>query len=548
MSTAQSNNTYRVIAEEMTVREVLKLPSFAKAKIVAGSRGLDRRITNAMILEAADIEKWGREGMLLITSLFALEPLSESDRLAFLDKLETVGVSGIVFKPARLLNEMPDYFVQYCEGHAIPIIQVSSETKYESILMDVMGSMIDSSQTLLSTYYQIHQRTMQLEIDQCSTYEILASLKKTIHQDATYFDKTNNAWTYSNPEREAIVSLDLAEETKRRQYQTFHYFQANLELRDGTFERACAVLIPNTGQGTSYLIIHATIDELTGVDIMAVENFVNLLQVKRIREQSIEDQIFQRNNSTVHDLIMDRFPTKEEKAFALRELGMDSYPNYQSLLVRFSVIGEPDEDHVRRMSHIFYKRLKQNNYSAVFFETNNRVTYLVNFARKEGGVDNECIARIVSQMRHDPSIPSFRYLIGVSEVVGRDDIAVANDQTTKIYRLFGANRKSDKTVRYEDLGMLKTLLDIDNPTLTESYIDSRVARLKKESPDLFETLSLLCSTNLDYQAVADELYLHPKTVRYRVNRIKSLYGIDVHCVDDLTQVVFALKVYSMLGE
>ena len=52
----------------MIVREILLLPSFKGASIIAGKTGMDNEITGAMVLEAIDIENWGKRGQLIISS------------------------------------------------------------------------------------------------------------------------------------------------------------------------------------------------------------------------------------------------------------------------------------------------------------------------------------------------------------------------------------------------------------------------------------------------------------------------------------------------
>jgi hypothetical protein len=47
-------------------------------------------------------------------------------------------------------------------------------------------------------------------------------------------------------------------------------------------------------------------------------------------------------------------------------------------------------------------------------------------------------------------------------------------------------------------------------------------------PDLRRTLDVLFACDLDRERTASELYIHRRTLRYRLDRIKSLSGIDPH--------------------
>ena len=69
----------------MNVSQMLALPSFKGAHVIAGSSGLSREVDTAMIIEAPDIEKWGRSGQLLITSFYAFADLSDDGLADFFD-------------------------------------------------------------------------------------------------------------------------------------------------------------------------------------------------------------------------------------------------------------------------------------------------------------------------------------------------------------------------------------------------------------------------------------------------------------------------------
>lgn len=89
----------------MNVSDALLLPSFEGATVIAGRAGLDREVSTAMIVEAPDIESWGKSDQMLITSFYAFENLSADGLTFFFDKADELGIGAIVFKPERLLAE-----------------------------------------------------------------------------------------------------------------------------------------------------------------------------------------------------------------------------------------------------------------------------------------------------------------------------------------------------------------------------------------------------------------------------------------------------------
>ena len=54
----------------MTLNQLLKQnQSFYGASVIAGGDDLDREVKSVMVLEAADIENWGKPGQLLLTGI-----------------------------------------------------------------------------------------------------------------------------------------------------------------------------------------------------------------------------------------------------------------------------------------------------------------------------------------------------------------------------------------------------------------------------------------------------------------------------------------------
>ena len=121
----------------MTVRDVLELPSMTGASVLVGADVLDRNVTNIMVLEGPDVEKWGRPGLLLLTSFYALEPLSPDERVEFFRKAAGAGVTGFVFKPGRLVGEVPEDYLLACERCSLPIVRTSPD---HGVAYDIAGA------------------------------------------------------------------------------------------------------------------------------------------------------------------------------------------------------------------------------------------------------------------------------------------------------------------------------------------------------------------------------------------------------------------------
>ena len=527
--------------ESLTVRSALGLGAFAGARVIAGEAGLDRVVTTAMVMEAADIERWGRKGIFLITSFFALEPLSKDERSSFLRRLIETEPSGIAFKPGRLSSEAPEDIVTCCIAADIPLIQLSAATKYETVLGDVMGSALDTNLMLLNRFFDLHHRTMRLALEQPSLYMILEEAKRVLKFDCSYYDKATGTCVSTSPRQNGLTNLRL-KELHRGHYQTFHYYGATIDSAVEAGEQSLAVLIP-TSEGTpAYLLVHNGSHELSALDIMAIESFVSLLQMELLKAAAIEERVFRRSNTLVHDLLLGRYSTHSATDEALKELSLDSNPFYQALLVRFEICDRTQGERLSELLRAFRKQLKSLHFNMVYFESNNRLVFLRNFNAEAQALQVDTIREILERMSANQSLPAFTYLATLSGTVDRYHIPLANEQVMGVYR------KSSYVLHYDTLGIYKIFLNVeDHDTLIE-YMDPRLRRLRSENPQIFGTLISLADNDLNFKETADKLYVHYKTVSYRVNRARSVYGIDIHDTDTLAQLVIARRILTLMGE
>jgi sugar diacid utilization regulator len=102
---------------------------------------------------------------------------------------------------------------------------------------------------------------------------------------------------------------------------------------------------------------------------------------------------------------------------------------------------------------------------------------------------------------------------------------------------------------FEDIGIARLLSNIQNETLHEYYQEvlGDLLHLDQSKDDFYlETLQEFFRNNGDITKTANELFVHPNTLRKRIKKIESILECDLSQIEDQLKLLVALKIMKML--
>jgi sugar diacid utilization regulator len=110
-----------------------------------------------------------------------------------------------------------------------------------------------------------------------------------------------------------------------------------------------------------------------------------------------------------------------------------------------------------------------------------------------------------------------------------------------------------EVVTFEETGTYKLLFQIfaDRPEELTAFYDTTLAPLvrydEQYQTELVGTLATYLGNDCNLAATASTLYTHRHTVRYRLDRIAELSGLDISKTDDREKLSLGLKAMRLLG-
>ncbi|MBU3138228.1 PucR family transcriptional regulator [Clostridium gasigenes] len=533
----------------MNVRDILKIKSLSESKLIAGENGISNEISGVNVLEALDIENWGRSGEVILSSYFALQNLSHEELDKFVKKLYDIGISSLILKTDRLVHNIPDKLIELCDLYIIPLIQIGKGIKYELIILEILGPIINKNVHLLNKYYDIHSELTNLSLKMPSFKNILYEFKDMLSCDISLINIEKNTEITTS---EDLSEIEILKETPiiKEKYMYYTYIRRTvLYLKSNKVGTQVKVNIPYPGFNDYELIIHETNQNISAEDFMVIENAVKFLQMELLNKYVVSQNKFQQKNNILSDLLNDRIYEKKDIDEVLELLQIYKFKKYEITLVKL-YFKEESRNHdkeamvpilrqIRNKFKLFYRNI-------AFLDKSDRIVFINNFDDDEKAFKLERIQKIMTSLEENNFLKDFHYKISVSSKVEKMDIPKANREILDTQKILNLFHNSNKILPYEELGIYKLFLDSNSLGTLENFVSPRINSFRCERPQLFETLTIFLDTNQSYILTSEKLFLHPKTVRYRIDKIKSLLNTEFKDPEEILQIQVASRLFKLI--
>ena len=154
------------------------------------------------------------------------------------------------------------------------------------------------------------------------------------------------------------------------------------------------------------------------------------------------------------------------------------------------------------------------------------------------------------------SINEFMYGTKKRERCGRvstaERILSRSKSGYQVYRHYPPGDKNKSVVHYSNLGFFQIFGEIDDVTELERYIPETLKKLylydDEHNGELITTLQMYLRNNQSIKKTADAMFVHYKTISYRLEKIKQISGINFDDANEVLAVSNGLIIYKMLKE
>lgn len=527
------------------VQELLHLKSLKNARLISGKSGINNTYSGIIVMEAPDINEWGRSGLIILSSFYALQNLTKTQISDFFHSAHNIGIAAIILKIDRLINKVPDFMMELSNQLAIPLIQVEKNVSYESISVEVMQNIVSRNSYLLNYFYDMHSFFVKKRLQQLSIEDILHTLSSFINQPVTLIEENNQTF-YTTDDRYKNFDIKGGVTITNEQFINYELKQLTVEYENTQFTqhtKALAISIPTLGYETFVLYIHEVDQTITDENLVAIEIEVSNLQTELIQNYLIRNANRSEYNEMVSDLLQGRTTNQKDINEILAYLNMEENISYQVVLFKINKKQQNQESNSKQIVDNFIRHMK-NSFSTITYATRkDGVTFII----PSESMEKEELTRLIENVLKNSVPERVGVQVSISHSVQIDRLSTAYKQVKDTLQIMRALNQEDTIQFYEDIGIYRYFLSHPKEELSQ-YIPDVLIQLKKNQPDLLKTLQQFTESNQNYTQTANQLFIHPKTVRYRVNLLKENYNISFNNASKMLDLSVGLQLIKLLDK
>ena len=547
-----------------TVRKLLESEQFPKMKLLCGEKGLDLEVKGIRIIEIEDIERYLTGGEILITSFQVYLSCNEREVEQHFEDLVKSDISGFIVKKRKEYDPTGrrlSLLEKHCKKYEIPLVEISEDLYYWGIIRYVIMQVFDKATARLKYFKITHDNFNTFILNNngsCNTAsDIIKFLSVMIENPVVLYYGNLNCMASTNSDNSKLILSDEIQPYKPNIITKFQYMK---QMKGSCVQYVVKFAILNEME--IYITITEENRELTELDYMAIENAIINLQYGFLSEFA-QDEVKKKYQRDIVHNILNGLLSSKEMTEAAAQLGMKESDTYRVVdfhTIKKNVQRKYTKEQLQEVG-VIVGELMYLLPDALIYRNMDQIVMIQQVDSKQTELEyqkemeevEDVIQRSILYRKKDTD---FQIGIGKS-VEGYQRLKESYHEASRAIKYIDIIRlvtgdKNKSVVHYSNLGFFQIFGEIDDVTELERYIPETLKKLylydDEHKGELITTLQMYLKNNQSIKKTADEMFVHYRTISYRLEKIKQISGINFDDANEVLAVSNGLIIYKMLKE
>ena len=547
-----------------TVRKLLESEQFPKMKLLCGEKGLDLEVKGIRIIEIEDMERYLTGGEILITSFQVYLSCNDREVEQHFEDLVKSDISGFIVKKRKEYDPTGrrlSLLEKHCKKYEIPLVEISEDLYYWGIIRYVIMQVFDKATARLKYFKITHDNFNTFILSNngsCNTASnIIKFLSVMIENPVVLYYGNLNCMVATNSDNSKLILSDEIQPYKPNIITKFQYMK---QMKGSCVQYVVKFAI--LSEVEIYITITEENRELTELDYMAIENAIINLQYGFLSEFA-QDEVKKKYQRDIVHNILNGLLSSKEMTEAAAQLGMKESDTYR--VVDFHTIKKNvQRKYTKEQLHevgVIEGELMHLLPDALIYRNMDQIVMIQQVDsdqteleyQKEMEEIEEVIQRSILYRKKDTD---FQIGIGKS-VEGYQRLKESYYEASQAIKYIEIIRqvtgdKNKSVVHYSNLGFFQIFGKVDDMTELERCIPETLKKLylydDEHKGELITTLQMYLRNNQSIKKTAGAMFVHYRTISYRLEKIKQISGINFDNANEVLAVSNGLIIYKMLKE
>jgi len=554
-----------------TVREAMH-SALAQAKLVGGAAGLDRQVEWVRLMETPEIQP--RAGDLMFTTGFPIKD-DPAAQIGLVARIADSGGAGLVVRPLPYLRKIPPEMVTEADRLKVPLFTIPPDVQFVDLMAPLLERIINAEHWRLKRSIDIHRRFTELVLDGKGVNEICRTLADLLEsavsvEDAS-FHLLAHAGGSADPHRKETI---LRQGTPQRVLfdPQIQRILREVEARRGPVK---VPAFPHLGMSRERLIapIFAANQVLGYISVldhppqneelafMAIEQAALVLALSIAKERELSEVEGRVRGEFLEDLLHGTYGDESAAQRRARHVGYPLHGSHIVMLVDiddfrgFNRARQITEDAIQALKREFLRRVtavvRASYQRALVQGRSDQVVALLPLGAETGDhhARSHALGLQVQQAVAEWK-PGFTVSVGFSAPIEAPAGAQgALREVTSVMESLARFQRWAQVIAVPELGLTGLLAAVSDERLVDysrRHLGPLIEHDSARKGALVATLRAFLETGEQQQA-AKRLRVHPNTLRYRLDRIREISGLDLEDPETRLNLSVALRVQALLG-
>ena len=547
-----------------TVRKLLESEQFPKMKLLCGEKGLDLEVKGIRIIEIEDMERYLTGGEILITSFQVYLSCNDREVEQHFEDLVKSDISGFIVKKRKEYDPTGrrlSLLEKHCKKYEIPLVEISEDSYYWGIIRYVIMQVFDKATARLKYFKITHDNfnTFILRNNGSSNTasDIIKFLSIMIENPVVLYYGNLNCMVSTNSDNSKLILSDEIQPYKPNIITKFQYMK---QMKGSCVQYVVKFAI--LSEVEIYITITEENRELTELDYMAIENAIINLQYGFLSEFAQDEVKKKYQRDLIHNILNGLLSSKEMTE-AAAQLGMIESDTYR--VVDFHTITKNvQKKYTKEQLHevgVIEGELMHLLPDALIYRNMDQIVMIQQVDSKQTELEYqkemEEIEEVIQQsILYRKKDTDFQIGIGKS-VEGYQRLKESYHEASRAIKYIDIIRlvtgdKNKSVVHYSNLGFFQIFGKVDDMTELERCIPETLKKLylydDEHKGELITTLQMYLRNNQSIKKTAGAMFVHYRTISYRLEKIKQISGINFDNANEVLAVSNGLIIYKMLKE